>query len=56
MQIKLAKVSGAKGYQIRYCDNKKFRATVLRTLRRQKLQLRSLTKKKPIGLRQELTK
>lgn len=56
MQIKLAKVSGAKGYQIRTAITRNSRATVLRTLRRQKLQLRSLTKKKPIGLRQELTK
>lgn len=57
MQIKLAKVSGAKGYQIRYCDQQEIPgATVLRTLMKTKVTIKKLDKKKPIGLRQELTK
>ena len=48
MQIKLAKVSGAKGYQIRYCDNKRSRATVLRTLKT-KVTIKKLDKKETSG-------
>mgnify|MGYP000131558149 CR=1 FL=1 len=56
MQIKLAKVSGAKGYQIRYCDNKKFQGYSVKNIKKTKVTIKKLDKKKPIGLRQELTK
>ena len=45
MQIKLAKVSGAKGYQIRYCDNKKFQGCSVKNIKKTKVTIKKLDKK-----------
>ena len=45
MQIKLAKVSGAKGYQIRYCDNKKFQGYSVKNIKKTKVTIKKLDKK-----------
>lgn len=45
MQIKLAKVSGAKGYQIRYCDNKKFQGYSVKNIKKTTVTIKKLDKK-----------
>lgn len=45
MQIKIKKISGAKGYQIRFCDNKKFQGYENKTTKKLKVTIKRLEKK-----------
>ena len=45
MKITLKKISGARGYQIRYCDNKKFQGYKTKNITKRKITIKKLTKK-----------
>lgn len=45
LSIKLKKVKDAKGYQIRYCDNKKFQGYINKNTRKLKVTIKGLEKK-----------
>lgn len=45
LKINLKKITGANGYQIRYCDNKKFRGYISKIITKRKVTIKKLKKK-----------